>query len=315
MRSYILLRRVQGWGLDILLGVRRRDLLLGCMQGAAPAGFAIDSHVHFYDPRRPQGVPWPPKDDALLYRPVLPADLKPLAQPCGVSGVIVIEASPWVEDNQWLLDSAAGDPFLLAVIGRLDPAAPDFAAQLRRFAANPLFRGIRLGHAALSSPHTPSALRQLASMGLSLDLLGGAPLLEDAVRIARQFPQLRVIIDHLPFDEPLPPELRRQIRACRSLYCKISHLPRRRGAEIMLDPGFYKQILDPLLEAFGVARVVFGSNWPVSDRVAPYGAAFEILVPYFRSLGVEAGARFFRKNALAFYRPPDRTRKDKAVTA
>lgn len=249
---------------------------------------------------------WPPREDSLLYRPVLPADLKPLARPCGVAGVIVIEASPWTGDNQWLLDLASAEPFILAVIGRLDPAAPDFAAFLRRFAANPLFRGVRLPHAALSSPGTPSALRQLDSLGLSLDLLGGASMLPDAVRVAREFPHLPVIVDHMPFDEPLPPEMRRRIRARRNLYAKISHLPRRRGADIILDPAFYEPLLGPLLETFGETRIVYGSNWPVSDRVAPYAAGFEILVPYFRSRGSAAFRRFFHANAVRFYRPPRR---------
>ena len=39
---------------------------------AAPAQI-IDTHTHFYDPSRRQGVPWPPKTDALLYRTVLPS--------------------------------------------------------------------------------------------------------------------------------------------------------------------------------------------------------------------------------------------------
>lgn len=284
--------------------MRRRDFLAGTLLRAVPAAAAIDSHVHFYDPRRPQGVPWPPRDDELLYRPVTPAELRDLARPCGVSGVIVIEASPWIEDNQWLLDLASDEPFILAVVGHLDPSAPDFAAQLRRFAANPLFRGIRLGHGALASPHTPAALRQLASLGLSLDLLGGASMLPEAVRIAGQNPQLRVILDHMPFDEPLPPDLRRQIRASRNLFCKISHVPRRRGAEVILDPEFYRPRLDPLLDAFGETRVVFGSNWPVSDRVAHYATAFDILRPYFQGRGARAFSRFFRENAQAFYRPP-----------
>ena len=34
----------------------------------------IDTHTHFYDPTRPQGVPWPAKDNKALYRPVLRAD-------------------------------------------------------------------------------------------------------------------------------------------------------------------------------------------------------------------------------------------------
>ena len=26
----------------------------------------IDTHTHFFDPSRPEGVPWPPKNDELL---------------------------------------------------------------------------------------------------------------------------------------------------------------------------------------------------------------------------------------------------------
>ncbi len=50
----------------------------GCVRGTASPGI-IDTHTHFYDPTRPQGVPWPPKDDAVLYRRVLPRDFRALA--------------------------------------------------------------------------------------------------------------------------------------------------------------------------------------------------------------------------------------------
>src|SRR5687768_13773552 len=68
-------------------------------QSAAPRVPAIDTHTHFYDPRRPQGVPWPPKNNELLYRPHLPADVRALAEPLGVVGTVIVEASAWLEDN------------------------------------------------------------------------------------------------------------------------------------------------------------------------------------------------------------------------
>src|SRR5438552_2260068 len=82
---------------------------------------AIDAHTHFYDPHRPQGVPWPGKGDKLLYRTVLPPEFKQLTKKHHVQGTIVVEASPWLEDNQWLLDLAAKEPFIVGVVGRLDP--------------------------------------------------------------------------------------------------------------------------------------------------------------------------------------------------
>src|SRR5262245_18853787 len=77
----------------------------------------IDTHTHFYDPGRPQGVPWPSKDDKLLYRPVFPKDYLALPVPRPVTGTVVVEASPWLEDNQWVLDLAVREPFIVGFVG------------------------------------------------------------------------------------------------------------------------------------------------------------------------------------------------------
>lgn len=126
--------------------MQRRDFLIAGAGGIAAAGvlprrvFAketpkleiIDTHTHFFDPTRPEGVPWPGKNDKRLYRRVLPDEFKRLAQPLGVVGTVVVEASPWVEDNQWLLDLAAKEPLLVGIVGRLDTASDDFEKHLRR---------------------------------------------------------------------------------------------------------------------------------------------------------------------------------------
>ena len=50
----------------------------------------VDTHTHFYDPTRPQGVPWPSKDDPLLYRSVLPKEFQALTKPFGVTGTVIV---------------------------------------------------------------------------------------------------------------------------------------------------------------------------------------------------------------------------------
>src|ERR1051325_417180 len=96
----------------------RRDFVIslglagafGCKStGTAPQRGIVDTHTHFYDPTRPQGVPWPPKNDTVLYRRVLPAEVEEIARPLGVIGTVVVEASPWVEDNDWVLQLAEKD--------------------------------------------------------------------------------------------------------------------------------------------------------------------------------------------------------------
>ena len=103
----------------------------------------IDCHPHFYDPSRSEGVPWPgPKSP--LYRTVLPKHLRALPKPRALTGTVVVEASGWVEDNQWLLDLAKDDPFIVGIVGNLRPGTEGFQKHLNRFAANPLYRGIRV---------------------------------------------------------------------------------------------------------------------------------------------------------------------------
>ena len=45
----------------------------------------IDTHIHIYDPSRPEGVSWPPPENKLLYRTVLPEHAKAEAVPEGVT--------------------------------------------------------------------------------------------------------------------------------------------------------------------------------------------------------------------------------------
>ena len=109
----------------------------------------IDTHTHFYDPTRPAGVPWPSSDDPFLYRRIMPDDYKKVAIPEGVTGTIVVEASAWLEDHQWILDMADEDPFIIGLVGHLEPAWPEFEVALDRFGAHPCFYGIRLGRAPM----------------------------------------------------------------------------------------------------------------------------------------------------------------------
>jgi L-fuconolactonase len=121
----------------------------------------VDTHTHFYDPSRPQGVPWPGPDNELLYRTVLPEHYKALAEPEGVTGTVVVEASAWLEDNEWILDLAAADPFVLGLVGHIDPNRDAFASELERFAKHPRFCGIRCGSGYFNDIKAGNFLRDL----------------------------------------------------------------------------------------------------------------------------------------------------------
>jgi predicted TIM-barrel fold metal-dependent hydrolase len=271
----------------------RRELIgalaaLPVAAAADPTGI-IDTHTHFYDPSRPGGVPWPPKNDSLLYRRVLPADFRRVTSGLGVEGTVVVEASPLFEDNQWILDMAATEPAIVGFIGHLDPGAPEFPSQLVRFTRNPLFRGIRLNERAISQGLRQGAFRhglqQLGDAGLTLDAIGSASMFPDVARVAKDIPKIKIVIDHLPFDRQ--PELPRM----ENVFAKVSGV----------RPNTPKASLDELWEAFGPSRVVYGSNWPVSEHVASYPQILKVVTEYFTTKGPEAVERYFRTNSRVAY--------------
>jgi L-fuconolactonase len=300
--------------------ITRRAFLAQAALAAVPlraddAPGIIDTHTHFYDPSRPQGVPWPPPAEKWLYRTVLPPDFRKLADPLGIRGTVVVEASPWVEDNQWVLDLAQENPFILGVVGNLDPLAPDFAANLTRFAKNPKFRGIRVSGKQFIERGKDAAyvdsIHRLADAGLSLDLNGPPEYLALVPALVKAVPEVRIIIDHVGSagdPQSLTQTWRDGIRAAGShdtVFCKVSALAEQAKCEhgkAPLDTEDYRPILDAVWAAFGEKRVVFGSNWPVADRGTSLANVVKIVRGYFAEKGASASARYFSENAKSAYR-------------
>ena len=276
----------------------------------------IDTHTHFYDPTRAEGVPWPPREDKLLYRPVLPKDYRAKQVPRPVTGTVVVEASPWLEDNQWVLDLAEHEPFIAGFVGNLPVGTKAFGGHLKRFAANRLFRGIRIGNrkleGALETAAFFSDLKLLAEHDLSLDLLGGREILPLADRLAKEVSGLRIVIDHLAgvtVDGKEPQaDWVKQMRALvrfPHVYCKLSGLVEGTGrtdGSAPRDVEFYRPVLDAMQDMFGPERLIYGSNWPVSERFAPLSTVQGIVAGYFRSHGRRAEEQVFAQNAKSAYK-------------
>ena len=279
-----------------------------------PTG-VVDTHTHFYDPNRPKGIPWPPKSDAFLYRPVFPEEFQQLSRRHGVTGTVVVEASSWLEDNQWILDLAEKNDFILGLVGHVEPGRTEFARELKSFTANPVFRGIRIGvweKSPLVNPDVLRDLRILADLDLSLDILTDSDRLEEVARLARAIPSLRIIVDHcanVRVDPQGPPgPWLTGLHACsrhRNIYMKVSGLVEGTGRTQADAPErleFYRPTMEAVWQAFGEQRLIYGSNWPVSARFAPYATVFNIAAEFFASKGAAAAERFFSKNATKAYK-------------
>ena len=283
-------------------------------QAAAPIPI-IDTHIHLYDPFRPQGVPFPNKEIKILYQTSLPARYRPIAQPLGITGAIAVECSNWFEDNQWVLDIAEGDDIIVGTVGRLVPGTPEFRRNLDRFRRNPLFRGIRYWFGGQSGkeferPQFVADLRALADAGLVLDTANpSVPLLADVVRASDLVPNLRMVIDHLPqLVPPAEPAERasydasmKEFRDRPRIYAKMTEVLRRVNGNVPTDLDFYRPRLDEILDVFGIDRVLYGSDWPNVDKWLPVPVGFKIVQEYFTSKGREAAEKYFWRNSVKCY--------------
>ena len=291
---------------------------------ASPASRIVDTHTHFYDPTRKEGVPWPDKGSP-LYRTVLPKDWLAVASPHGVRETVVVEASKWLEDNAWILELAAAEKSIIGFVGHLSPHEVDFAKHLKRFAANPIFRGIRVSGAEFFENVDKTEFRRgialMADMGLQLDVNGSTSNHLPAVRLAADVPALRIVIDHVGgvrVAADLSDEWRAGMAMLgkrKNVFCKVSALMEQtresaiKWGNAPRDTAFYAPVLDHCWESFGEDRLVYGSNWPVCEKGGTYAEQLRIVGEYFTAKGSEACEKYFWKNSREAYRWAERTAK------
>lgn len=272
----------------------------------------IDTHTHFYDPTRPEGVPWPPADNKLLYRPVLPEHFVAVAAPHGVSATVVVEASAWLSDNRWILDLMATSPALIGLVGHVDPNKASFADELTRLMAHPRFCGIRCGGRYFENIHDGTFLQDMATLaaaGGELDVLVRKEHFAGVIELAKQLPNLTIVVNHIghmPIDGKAVTDewvaLYQGLAAQSNIHMKVSAVIEQsviQPAPTELD--FYRPTLDVLWQSFGEDRLLYGSNWPVLERAGSYATAFQIVHDYFGEKGARSMAKYFSENAQKVY--------------
>jgi predicted TIM-barrel fold metal-dependent hydrolase len=277
----------------------------------------IDTHIHLFDPTRPQGAPYSgPRVPGQAPIPAYPDRYRKLAAPLGSVGAIKVEASPWVEDNLWVLEVAQRDTIIVGVIGNLEPEKPEFKEYFDRYRKHPLFRGIRYGNLwgrdaakQVENPAFIDGLKVLADADLVLDTANPRmSLLQAMVTINDKVPNLRIVIDHLPNFEPTEAErpaylaMLKEISQRPQMFVKLSEILRRVDGKVPMDLAAYRAKLDLLMGTFGEDRILFGSDWPNSDGVAPVDQVFRIAKEYFATQPRTVAEKYFWRNSVKVYK-------------
>ena len=274
----------------------------------------IDTHIHLYDTRREGSSTFlDPVKHEKIYFPHFAQQFTDTAGPAGVNFAVVVEASQRREDNFWLLQHVDTSEALVAFIGNLDPRDPYYARDLDSLSKSPKFRGIRIRPTTsinMGDPQIIKSLVELSRRNLVLELGGNGIDPAVVAGIARRYPNMNIIMNHLAGgsmqgDQIIPADWKARLAVFASepnVYCKISALYTLSGKNpAPVNPEFYDQLIDPVVDAFGPDRVLYGSNWTLSDMLGSYENLILILDDYCERREDLSSGQLFFENANRAY--------------
>jgi len=259
----------------------------------------IDAQSHVWD-RDSKEYPWDPKfgagaatyaSAAAHYREMVP--ITPLASIEAMAAVkvdraILVSPTLYGFDPKFALKAAADHPGKFGVIAVFDPSAPNLTDLVSGWRKNPHALGLRI---VVMSDSDSARLKD----GLYNALLGEAeksavPIcifppryLEEIAWIPKAYPKLSLIIDHLGFPQPpmlkpypdpferLPTLL--SFAAFDNVSVKLTGVP-----TLSRQPFPYPDVWKPLhaiIDAFGLTRVMWGSDWTRVASVLSYAQGID----------------------------------------
>jgi predicted TIM-barrel fold metal-dependent hydrolase len=296
-------------------------------------GPIVDAHQHFWDPvvtRQPWLapdvlIPFRYGDYSAIKRRYLPDNYRKDAAGCGIRQTVYVETewNPADPGGEVRYATSLADRFGMpnAIVAQAWLDRDDVAAVLADHARSPLVRSVRhkpggparpaeVGHSRtlMSDDTWQRGYAVLGRYGLHFDLQTPWWNLDEAVRLARDFPATVIILNHagLPAQRDADSlqgwaAALERFAACSNAVIKLSGLGVPGAAWTAAANGW---IVRTAIAMFGAERAMFGSNFPVDSLCAP----LPTIVHGFRAILAElpdaAQAAFFAGTARRIYRLP-----------
>lgn len=277
----------------------------------------VDSHVHLIDPGR---LTYSWHDDLpSLARPWRPPDLTTAAAPTVIEKIVFVEVDVARSDRRaevdWIVDLAGTDSRIQAIVASLAlEEGVAIRGDLERLSETPLVKGIR--RLIQSEPDPEFCVRPafvegvllLAEFGFSFDICVRHYQLPSVVRLVRQCPEVRFILDHAGKpaikDGLLDPwrDHIRELSALPNVVCKVSGLITEADLRNW-TAGELKPYIDHVIECFGFGRVLYGGDWPMCLPAGSYVRWLEALLACLVDCSSADLRRLFHDNAVVTYMP------------
>ena len=259
----------------------------------APVGTRIDAHHHAWNLGR-RDQPWiEPVAMAAIRRDFGPMELAEAVAGCGIGATILVQVLNREDETRELLDVAVHTELVAGVVGWADLCAPDVADRLEQLGHQGPLVGIRHQLQAEPSPAAWLArhdvdvgLRHLADADLVFDLMIRPEQFAVALEVVRAHPALTFVVDHLGKPPISTDSLLPWASGLRRLAAEPNAAVKLSGLVTVADHQTWtvedlRPYVEVALDAFGPARAMFGSDWPVCLLAASYAdvvAAVEALI-------------------------------------
>ena len=272
----------------------------------------IDAHHHFWQIGR-YTYPWIEPGGA-LDRSFGPGELAPLLEQHQIDRSVLVQTIASLDETRWFLEVAEQHTWIAGVVGWVDLADANVGRTLDELIGRHGKRFVGVRHNLhdeaddrwILRGDVQQGLSELAGRGLTYDLLIRPHHLPAVVELANLKPHLRMVIDHAA----KPAIARREINAWARtigdvakhphLYCKLSGLITEADWRAW-KPIDLKPYIDHVLEQFGPARVMFGSDWPVCLLAGSYERTFESLTSNLDQLSADEKVQILGGTAMEFY--------------
>lgn len=270
----------------------------------------IDAHHHFWN-YNDADYGWLDGPMAALKRNFGPPELKPLIDAAGIDAVVSVEARQNEIETAFLLNYASQNDWIAGVVGYVPLESSLVKASLERFTQNRHFRGVRkvvqgAPEGTLLADDFNRGVGHLKHFDLTYDILIFARQLPEAVEFVDRHPQQKFVLDHIAKPQiadggymPWADDIRR-LAERPNVYCKISGMVTEADwqswSSVNLRPYF-----EATLSAFGVNRLMFGSDWPVCQVASDYGRWVDTVKEWTADLSPTEQERFWSGTAIEAY--------------
>ncbi len=277
----------------------------------------VDAHIHLWDPANTEWYPY-----LTGLRDVGMGDLSGWARYFDQK-IYLSESANW--NVQKMVHVAAASDFVGETLAReaeaQDTGHPDAIVggvalvdvaeaeeQLDRQMAASRFRGVRPMGGNMERPvPVPGILRALQERNLVFDLMAHPDQLQEAARDLEGWSELTVVIEHTGWPHADTDEefelWRKGMAALASLgpnvHCKVSGLSMPFQT---MSSDVFKRWIDYVLDAFGVDRCVFASNFPPDSTAGTFDQLYSTFSEITSGLGAEDREKLFAANAERVYR-------------